>query len=119
MSNPTRCSSDLERDVLKQNYYYQFPYPLQIERMQEACVYLQGEHDFTTFSSAKATIKGSKVRTLSHITCEKNGNEIEFILRGEGFLYHMVRIIIGCLRSEEHTSELQSRGHLVCRLLLE
>src|SRR5207253_7724763 len=26
--------------------------------------------------------------------------------------------LFGCLRSEEHTSELQSRGHLVCRLLL-
>jgi len=89
--------NEQERDVLKQNYYYQFPYPLQIEKMQAACVYLQGEHDFTTFSSAKSTIKGSKIRTLSHISCEQNGNEIEFILRGDGFLYHMVRIIIGCL----------------------
>src|SRR5207253_4661545 len=34
----------------------------------------------------------------------------------EGFRGHG---IVGLLRSEEHTSELQSRGHLVCRLLLE
>src|SRR5690625_6767695 len=32
--------------------------------------------------------------------------------------YKMFGNIFGC-RSEEHTSELQSRGHLVCRLLLE
>src|SRR5690625_3791444 len=33
--------------------------------------------------------------------------------------YFFLGLIIGILRSEEHTSELQSRGHLVCRLLLE
>lgn len=84
-------------DVFKRNYAYQFPFALNVEAMQEACLYLQGEHDFTTFSSAKATIKGSRTRILSQATCEKNNNEIEFIFRSNGFLYHMVRIIVGCL----------------------
>src|SRR5699024_7316780 len=48
------------RDVFKRNQMYQFPYALNIEKMQAACEYFLGEHDFTTFSSAKATIKGSK-----------------------------------------------------------
>src|SRR5690625_6315591 len=43
---------------------------------------------------------------------ETRGNEIGYSV--EDFLYFVDRI-----RSEEHTSELQSRGHLVCRLLLE
>lgn len=85
------------RDVFKRNYAYQFPYILDIKAMQEACRYLQGEHDFTTFSSAKATTKGSKVRILSQVTCEQRGNELEFIFKGNGFLYNMVRIIVGVL----------------------
>lgn len=89
--------NEVERDVFKQNYYHHFPYQLDIERIQAACSYLEGEHDFTSFSSAKATIKGSKVRTLTEVTCRQSGNEIEFIFRGNGFLYNMIRIIIGCL----------------------
>lgn len=89
--------NEREIDVFKRNYAYQFPYPLDVVAMQEACRYIQGEHDFTTFSSAKATIQGSRVRTLSRVNCEKRGSEIEFIFRSNGFLYHMVRIIVGCL----------------------
>src|SRR5699024_7909152 len=63
--------------------------------IKEACRYLEGTHDFTTFSSAKATIKGSKERTLYQVNCEKQGDTIEFIFRGSGFLYNMVRIIVG------------------------
>ncbi|GAB3069734.1 tRNA pseudouridine(38-40) synthase TruA [Virgibacillus ainsalahensis] len=86
-----------EPDVFKRNYAYHFPYKLDIETIQEACSHLEGTHDFTTFSSAKATTKGSKERTLYQVTCEKQGNEIEFIFRGSGFLYNMVRIIVGVL----------------------
>lgn len=89
--------NDSKHDVFKRNYFYQFPYKLNIPRMQEACRYLEGEHDFTTFSSAKATTKGSKIRTLSNVTCKQHGSEIEFVFRGNGFLYHMVRIIVGAL----------------------
>ncbi|WP_106495470.1 tRNA pseudouridine(38-40) synthase TruA [Lentibacillus sp. Marseille-P4043] len=89
--------NEKETDVFKRNYAYQFPYPLDIKVMQEACSYLEGEHDFTTFSSAKATTKGSKVRTLYQLSCEKHGSEIEFIFRGSGFLYNMVRITVGVL----------------------
>lgn len=86
-----------EWDVFKRNYMYQFSYPLNLERMQKACTYFLGEHDFTTFSSAKATIKGSKTRALREVTCTKSGNKITFTFRGSGFLYHMVRIMVGCL----------------------
>ncbi|MGY0694048.1 tRNA pseudouridine(38-40) synthase TruA [Virgibacillus sp. FSP13] len=89
--------NEKETDVFKRNYAYQFPYTLDIKAIQEACSYLEGEHDFTTFSSAKATTKGSKVRTLYQISCEKRGSEIEFIFRGSGFLYNMVRITVGVL----------------------
>jgi len=86
------------KDVFARHYVFQFPYQLGIESMQEACRYFEGTHDFTTFSSAKATIKGSKIRTLTHVSCHKvDEDQIEFIFRGNGFLYNMVRIMVGAL----------------------
>lgn len=89
--------NEKEPDVFKQNYAYHFRYNIDMAAVQEACSYIEGTHDFTTFSSAKATTKGSKVRTLFQVTCEKQGSEVEFIFRGSGFLYNMVRIIVGVL----------------------
>lgn len=87
----------LTRDVFNRNYRYHFPYQLDVKKIEEACTYFEGKHDFTTFSSRKATTKGSKVRTLYEVTCHSDGENLEFVLRGNGFLYHMVRIIIGVL----------------------
>lgn len=86
-----------EPDVFRQNYALYFPKSLNIEAIQAACEYLEGTHDFTTFSSAKSTVKGSKVRTLYRASCRKKGNDIEFIFRGSGFLYNMVRIMVSAL----------------------
>ncbi|RDW21862.1 tRNA pseudouridine(38-40) synthase TruA [Oceanobacillus arenosus] len=86
-----------EPDVFKRNYAYYFPYRLDIDKIQEACRYLEGTHDFTTFSSAKATTKGSKIRTIYQATCKQSGAEMEFIFRGSGFLYNMVRIMVSVL----------------------
>ncbi|WP_010652064.1 tRNA pseudouridine(38-40) synthase TruA [Oceanobacillus massiliensis] len=86
-----------EPDIFKRNYSFYFPYQLDIDKMLEACRYLEGTHDFTTFSSAKSTIKGEKIRTLFHASCKKQGNEVEFIFRGSGFLYNMVRIMVSVL----------------------
>lgn len=88
---------ETEADVFTRNYVYQFPFELNLEAMKQACGYLEGEHDFTTLSSAKATTTGSKVRTIYHATCKKDGNHIVFAFRGNGFLYHMVRILVGTL----------------------
>lgn len=89
--------NESEPDVFKRNYAYQFRPPLDIAAIKEACTYFEGTHDFTTFSSAKATIKGSKERTLYEVTCKQLGQEITFTFRGSGFLYNMVRIIVGVL----------------------
>lgn len=86
-----------EMDVFKRNYFYFYPYPLNIALMQEACSYFIGEHDFTSFSSARTTAKGNKIRKLSKVICKKCDEEIEIIVRGNGFLYKMVRIIVGTL----------------------
>ncbi|GGJ92925.1 tRNA pseudouridine synthase A 1 [Lentibacillus kapialis] len=89
--------NESEPDVFKHYYVYQYPHTLDIVKMQEAGIYFEGTHDFTTFSSAKASVKGSKVRTLLEVSCHRDGSCIEFVLRGHGFLYNMVRIIVGSL----------------------
>ncbi|MFD1850674.1 tRNA pseudouridine(38-40) synthase TruA [Oceanobacillus bengalensis] len=86
-----------EADVFKRHYSYHFPYELNMEKIEEACRYLEGTHDFTTFSSTKSTVKGSKVRTIYEASVKKEASEIEFIFRGSGFLYNMVRIMVSVL----------------------
>lgn len=86
-----------EADVFRQHYVYQFPYPLDITRIREACRYFEGTHDFTTFSSAKASVRGGKIRTLQDVRCMQEGENFIFIVHGDGFLYHMVRIIVSVL----------------------
>src|SRR5437870_9626497 len=44
---------------------------------------------------------------------------LDELRRGQGRAFSKLEILLQLTRSEEHTSELQSRGHLVCRLLLE
>lgn len=87
----------IEPDVFKRNYQYHYPFSLNIEAIQEACSYFEGTHDFTSFCSTRSTVKGSKERTLYEVSCHQKGDEIQFVLRGNGFLYNMVRIIIGVL----------------------
>lgn len=86
-----------EPDIFRRNYVYHFKHPLDIEAIKRACSYLEGTHDFTSFTSAKSTVKGSKERSLYEVVCKQDGQEIEFIFRGPGFLYNMVRIMVGTL----------------------
>lgn len=89
--------NEREPDIFKRHFSYHVPQDINIDKVNEACRLLEGTHDFTTFSSAKATVKGSKVRTLYHASCKRNGAELIFIFRGNGFLYNMVRILVGFL----------------------
>lgn len=84
-------------DPFRRHFVYHFPPRLDIDKINQACEYLKGTHDFTTFSSPKSTVRGSKVRTLYEASCVRNGNEVVFIFKGNGFLYNMVRILVGVL----------------------
>lgn len=64
--------------------------------MRRAAALLEGEHDFTAFC-ANRRMKKSAVRCLESIVISENGGELRFELTGDGFLYNMVRIIVGTL----------------------
>lgn len=84
------------RDPFKRNYAYHYPYPLNMEAMREAISYLIGTHDFTSFCSAKTEVV-DKVRTIKEMDFEESDDFLVFRFVGEGFLYNMVRILVGTL----------------------
>ncbi|MDX5617878.1 tRNA pseudouridine(38-40) synthase TruA, partial [Clostridioides difficile] len=69
---------------------------LDLDRMRKASEYLVGEHDFTSFASSKSK-KKSNVREIYSINIKEDDNVIEIYVEGNGFLYNMVRIIVGAL----------------------
>lgn len=83
-------------DVFQRKYTWLFPNPLDTELMEEAASFLTGRHDFKGFSSVKKT-KKTTVREIYSITIETKEREIQIRIRGNGFLYNMVRILAGTL----------------------
>lgn len=82
--------------VFDRKYVYEYPEKLDIEAMRKAATLLVGTHDFKSFTSAKRG-KKSTVRTIEAIEIQENGDEVRFTYKGDGFLYHMVRILTGTL----------------------
>lgn len=77
-------------------YSWWYNRPLNVEKMQEAAKRIPGERDFKSFCAAGAQVL-TTVRNVTGCEVEKEGDMITIRVRGEGFLYNMVRIIAGTL----------------------
>lgn len=77
-------------------YSHFFYYPLDIAKMQQAADYLVGEHDFKSFCTPRTQVENT-VRTVYYLDVNKDGDMITIRINGNGFLYNMVRIIVGTL----------------------
>lgn len=77
-------------------YVLHHPYKMEILKVQEALATIEGTHDFTSFCSVKSIVE-NKVRTIYHASVEvdEETNEWLFTFTGDGFLYNMIRIIMG------------------------
>lgn len=84
------------RSPLLRRSAYQFPYPLDFARMKKAARLFLGPHDFRAFESAGSRRKNA-VRTIRKCAIEKKGNLLIFTVESNGFLYKMVRSIVGTL----------------------
>ena len=83
--------------AIYRNLETHIPMKLNIEKMQEAVKYFEGEHDFKAFK-ASGTSSKSSVRTIYKAdVIQKPNDRIYIELTGNGFLYNMVRIIVGTL----------------------
>lgn len=76
------------------NYFVS--YQLDLEKMRQAAAYLVGEHDFVSFCNVRTDVE-STVRKVTALDILQNGEEITIRITGNGFLYNMVRIIVGTL----------------------
>lgn len=83
-------------DPTKRHTTYHVSYKLDIEKMRQAAQYLIGEHDFVSFCSIHRNVK-TTVRTIYQLDIEKHHEDLTIRIRGNGFLYNMVRIIVGTL----------------------
>lgn len=82
--------------VFDRKYVYKNTDLLDLERMRQAAGYFIGTHDFSAFCANK-NMKKSTVRCISCFNIEEMDGEIRFTVTGNGFLHHMVRIMVGTL----------------------
>lgn len=75
---------------------FQYPYQLDIEVMNAAARHIVGTHDFLCFCGALG-IKENTVRTVNDCNVSRDGDIVTVTVSGDGFLYNMVRIIVGTL----------------------
>lgn len=83
-------------NVFERRYIHQIGEPLDVEAMRRAAADFLGTHDFLAFCSNKH-FKKSSVRTVTALEIQQLGNEVRFTVTGNGFLYNMVRIMVGTL----------------------
>ena len=82
--------------VFERRFVWQVQDPLNVDSMNQAARLFLGTHDFLGFCSNKH-FKKSSVRSLTRFSVERMGPEIHFVVSGDGFLYNMVRIMVGTL----------------------
>lgn len=85
-----------ERLSLGHQYLYHCRYNLNVDEMMEACKYFIGTHDFKAFMSPGSSIK-TTTRNIQELYIEQKGQRIKIFITADGFLYNMVRIIVGTL----------------------
>ena len=82
--------------VFERRFAVVMPEKLDVQAMEQAAEALCGEHDFSAFCG-NAKMKKSTVRRIDAITITRRGEELWMDFTGNGFLYNMVRILVGTL----------------------
>ena len=83
------------RPVLERRFAHWVSKPLDVERMRAAAEHLRGEHDFSAFESKSDKCSGT--RTIERLDIRATAGRIEIEVTANGFLYNMVRGIVGTL----------------------
>ena len=65
--------------------------------MNRAAAAFVGKHDFAAFCGAGSDVQGTTERTIRACRVERQGDLVLFTVEGDGFLYNMVRIMVGTL----------------------
>lgn len=96
------------RDPFINRYSVQYKGALDVERMNSAAQFFVGKHDFSAFCASGSQVE-DRVRTVYEMKVERRDNEVLVTVSADGFLYNMVRIMVGTLL-EVSEGKLQPEG---------
>ena len=91
-----RIWNSLEPCVFERRFVWADPEKLDVGAMEAAAALLLGEHDFSAFCGNRK-MKKSTVRRIDRLDITRKGKELVITVTGDGFLYNMVRILVGTL----------------------
>lgn len=92
------------RKALNHQLVTHYPFEINFERMKKASALLLGRHNFKGFCSSHTNVTNFE-REIYAIEIKKAGNSLTFEITGNGFLYNMVRIIVGTLLEIQKVTE--------------
>lgn len=84
------------RNPFKEKYYLHIKEYIDCDVLNKSCQMFLGEHDFSAFCASGSSVK-TTVRNIYDCSIERFGEDVIFRITGDGFLYNMVRIIVGTL----------------------
>ena len=90
------CYIGEKRPVFRRKYVTLLSVQPDVEKMKEAAGHLVGTHDFKSFCG-NPKMKKSTVRTIDQLQIRQSKGYLTFLIHGNGFLQHMVRIVVGTL----------------------
>ena len=91
-----RIGTGGRKAVFERKYRYLYPGKLDVEAMKQGAAFCIGTHDFKSFC-ANRHMKKSTVRTITEIAFGQKEGDLVITFTGDGFLYHMIRILTGTL----------------------
>lgn len=85
------------RNPFLQGLALHYRYEIDVDALNREAQAFVGSHDFTSFCTLDRREKGDFVRTVEYFRVEREGDMILFTVKADGFLYNMVRIMVGTL----------------------
>ena len=86
-----------QRHPMYEKYAIWLKKPLDVEALNNVVQDYVGTHDFAAFCGAGSDLQGTTERTMHSCTVTRQGDLVLFTVEGDGFLYNMVRIMVGTL----------------------
>jgi len=85
------------RNPFLEGLAYHYKYPIDTELLNKACKAYLGKHDFTSFCTLDNRKMEDMTRNVMNFTVERRGDMVLLTVEADGFLYNMVRIMVGTL----------------------
>lgn len=92
-----RIWNGTQRHPMYEKYAIWLKKPLDVDALNAVVQDYVGTHDFAAFCGAGSDVQGTTERTIHSCTVTRQGDLVQFTVEGDGFLYNMVRIMVGTL----------------------